>query len=130
MVSQAQFHNQIDWTMIVLLLSFVSVNLEIITSPKGDLGEGNGNPLQYSSLENPEDRGAWWAAVRGVTQSRTRLKQLSSKGDLSLTPGLGRSLGEGNDYPLQYFCLKNSWDRGAWWDTVQGITKSQTRLSN
>ena len=41
-------------------------------------GEGNGNPLQCSCLENPWDRGAWWAAVYGVTQSRTRLKQLSS----------------------------------------------------
>ena len=37
-------------------------------------GEGNGNPLQYSCLENPRDGGAWWAAVYGVTQSRTRLK--------------------------------------------------------
>ena len=37
-------------------------------------GEGNGNPLQCSCLENPRDRGAWWAAVYGVTQSRTRLK--------------------------------------------------------
>ena len=34
-------------------------------------GEGNGNPLQYSCLENPMDRGAWWAAVHGVTKSRT-----------------------------------------------------------
>ena len=42
------------------------------------IGEGNGNPLQYSCLENPMDRGAWWAAVYGVAQSRTRLKQLSS----------------------------------------------------
>ena len=41
-------------------------------------GEGNGNPLQCSCLENPRDRGAWWAAVYGVVQSRTRLKQLSS----------------------------------------------------
>ena len=40
--------------------------------------EGNGNPLQCSCLENPRDRGAWWAAVYGVTQSRTRLKQISS----------------------------------------------------
>ena len=38
----------------------------------------NGNPLQCSSLENPRDRGAWWAAIYGVTQSRTRLKWLSS----------------------------------------------------
>ena len=38
------------------------------------IGEGNGNPLQCSCLENPKDRGAWWAAVSGVTQSQTRLK--------------------------------------------------------
>ena len=38
------------------------------------IGEGNGNPLQCSCLENPRDGGAWWAAISGVTQSRTRLK--------------------------------------------------------
>ena len=42
------------------------------------IGEGNGNPLQCSCLENPRDGGAWWAAVHGVTQSQTRLKRLSS----------------------------------------------------
>ena len=42
-------------------------------------GEGHGNPLQYSCLENPRDGGAWWAAVYGVTQSRTRLKQQQLK---------------------------------------------------
>ena len=42
------------------------------------IGEGNGNPLQYSCLENPRDGGAWWAAVYGVAQSWTRLKRLSS----------------------------------------------------
>ena len=42
------------------------------------IGEGNGNPLQRSCLENPRDSGAWWAAVYGVAQSRTRRKQLSS----------------------------------------------------
>ena len=41
-------------------------------------GEGNGNPHQYSCLENPRDRAAWWAAIYGVTQSWTRLKRLSS----------------------------------------------------
>ena len=40
-------------------------------------GEGNGTPLQYSCLENPMDRGAWWAAVYGVTQSRTRLSDFT-----------------------------------------------------
>ena len=45
---------------------------------KGFSGEGNGNPLQCSCLENPSDWGVWWAAIYGVAQSRTRLKQLSS----------------------------------------------------
>ena len=47
------------------------------------IGEGNGNPLQCSCLENPRDRGAWWAAVSGVVQSRTRLKRLSSSSSSS-----------------------------------------------
>ena len=42
------------------------------------IGEGNGNPLQCSCLENPRDRGAWWVAIYGVAQNRTRLKWLSS----------------------------------------------------
>ena len=40
-------------------------------------GEGNGTPLQYSCLENPMDRGAWWAAVHGVARSRTRLSDFT-----------------------------------------------------
>ena len=49
------------------------------TSPSlSCIGEGNGSPLQCSCLENPRDRGAWWASVYGVTQSRTRLMRLSS----------------------------------------------------
>ena len=50
------------------------------------------------------------------------------------TPGLGRYLGEGNGNPLQYSCLENSKDRGAWWATVHGVAhgvaKSQTLLHN
>ena len=42
------------------------------------IGEGNGNPLQCSCLENPRDGGAWWAAIYGVAQSQTRLQRLSS----------------------------------------------------
>ena len=49
------------------------------------IGEGNGNPLQCSCLENPRDRGAWWAAVYGVSQSQTRLKWLSSSSSRALT---------------------------------------------
>ena len=46
------------------------------------IGEGNGNPLQYSCLENPRVRGAWWAAVCGAAQSGTRLKRLSSSSSI------------------------------------------------
>ena len=46
--------------------------------------------------------------------------------DTDLIPGLGRSPGEGNGNPLQYSCLENSIDRGAWWAAVCGVTKSQT----
>ena len=50
--------------------------------------------------------------------------------DLSLIPGLGRSPGEGNDYPLQDSCLENSMHRGNWWAIVPGVTKSWTQLSD
>ena len=122
------------------------------------IGEGNGNPLQCSCLENRRDGEAWWAAVYGVAQSRTRLKRLSS----SSKEGLG--------YPLQYSwaflvtqmvknlpAMQETWvqflvwedtleesmathssvlawripmDRGTRWATVHGVTKSQTQLSD
>ena len=47
------------------------------TSPCIHLGEGNGTPLQYSCLEDPMDRGAWWAAVHGVTRSQTQLSDFN-----------------------------------------------------
>ena len=87
---------------------------------------GNGNPLQYSCLENFMGRGIWWATIDGVAESQTQLKRLSSSKysimgfpggtavknmpanaedtrDVGLIPGLGRSPGEGNGNPLQYF---------------------------
>ena len=54
----------------------------------------------------------------------------ANAGDMGLIPGSGRSPGEVNGNPLQYSCLENSMDRGAWWATVQRVTKSRTRLSN
>ena len=53
------------------------------------IGEGNGNPLHCSCLQNPRDRGAWWAAVYQVAQSRTQLKRLSS----SSSSSMGRKVG-------------------------------------
>ena len=72
------------------------------------IGEGNGNPLQCSCLENTRDGGAWWAAVYGVSRRRTRLKQFSSSSS-------SREIVE---------------DRGGWHATIPGFTKSWTRLSN
>ena len=65
-------------------------------------GESNGNPLQCSCLENPRDGRAWWAAIYGVAQSRTRLKRLSNS--------------------------SSSRDRGAWWAAVYGVSQSRTWL--
>ena len=110
------------------------------------LGEGNGNPLQCSCLENPRDGRACWAAVYGVAQNRTRLRQLSSSssssssfpggsdskesacnaGDPGSIPGLGTSPGEGNGNPFQYPCLENPMDRGAWRAVVHGVAESDT----
>ena len=114
-------------------------------------GGGHGNPLQYSCLENSMDREAWWATVRRVAKSRTRLsnnthththththtqspwgckeldmtEQLSlcNVGHMGLIPGLGRCPGEGNSNPLQYSCLENPMDRGAWRAIAHGFTK-------
>ena len=120
-------------------------------------GEGNGNPLQYSCLESPHGQ---WSLVgyrlNRVEKSRTQLKRLSmhihrlltrfrtlgfpggsdgkesahNVGDLGSIPGLGRSPGEGNSYPLWYSCLENFMDRGAWQATVHGVAKSRTQLSD
>ena len=51
-------------------------------------------------------------------------------GDLGSIPGLGRSPGEGNGNPLQYPCLENPMDGGAWWATVHGVAESRTQLSD
>ena len=112
-------------------------------------GEGNGNPLQCSCLENPRDGGAWWATVYGVAQSWTRLKRLSSSSssstlggaddkeptcqrrtqrDTGLIPGLERSPREGNGNPLQYSCLEYPMERGNWWAIVQRVAQSRTQL--
>ena len=54
------------------------------------------------------------------------VKNLCNAGDLDLIPGSGRSPGEGNGNPLQYSCLENYMDRGAWWATVHRVARSRT----
>ena len=68
--------------------------------------------------------------ISGFPSGSDGKESACNAGDLSLTPGLGRSPREGNDNPLQYSCLGNPMDRGAWWVIVCGIAKSQTRLSD
>ena len=124
-------------------------------------GEGNGNPLQYSCLENPMDRRAWKGTVYGVARVghdlATKLLLLlgpwylifkvdmyrtsqvvlvvknpsANAGDIrdtGLIPGWRTSLGGGNVNPLQYSCLENPINRGAWWATVHRVAKRWTWL--
>ena len=80
------------------------------------IGEGNGNPLQCSCLQNPRDGEAWWAAVYGVTQSRTQLKRLSSSNQL-------------NRHEFEQI-LEIVKDREAWHAAAHGVAKSWTWLSD
>ena len=85
---------------------------------RGNVGEGNGIPLQYSCLENPMDGGAWWAAVHGVAKSQTRLN------DFIFTFMHWRRKWQ----PTPVFLLENPRDGGAWWTAVHGVAQSRTRL--
>ena len=84
------------------------------------------------------DRGTWWAAVHGVTKSRTRLSDFNftfpfQYVQISLVlKELPRHTcnGEGDGTPFQYSCLENPMDGGAWWAAVHGVVKSRTRLSD
>ena len=73
------------------------------------VGEGNGNPLQCSCLENRRDGGAWWAAIYGFTQSRTRLKRLSSSSSPQVTATKSLSIGI---LKIQFHAINNQ--NGRW----------------
>ena len=70
------------------------------------------------------------SCLRTLLQGSEVKASACSVGDLGSIPGSGRSPGEGNGNPLQYSCLENPMDRGIWWATVHGVTKSRTRLSD
>ena len=95
-------------------------------------GEGTGNPLQYSCLENLMDGGAWWATVHGAAKSWTQLSDFTLKWIevMEFRRVLFRSWDfPGNGTPLQYSCLEKPMDGGAWWAAVHGVAGSRTRLS-
>ena len=69
----------------------------------------------------------YWTFIMGGSDGK---ESACNVGDLSSVSELGRSPGEGTLYPLQYSCLENSMDRGVWWATVHGVTKSQTQLKD
>ena len=73
-----------------------------------------------------EETGSFKGKFDGSAVNNPPVMQEENAGDLGSTPGSGRSPGEGNGNPLQYSCLENHMDRGAWWATVHGVTKSWT----
>ena len=110
---------------------------------KGKASHWSGKyPLQYSRLENSLDNSPWgckesdmterlslcftsWRVVLGVKNPSANAGYVRNVGSV---PGLGRSSGEGNGNPVQYSCLENPMDRGAWWAIVHWVAKSQTGL--
>ena len=82
--------------------------------------EGNGNPLQYSCLENPMGRGAWWAAVPGVAKSRTRLS------DFTLTFHFHALEKEMATHSSVLAWRIPGTEGGAWWAAVYGVAQSRT----
>ena len=68
--------------------------------------------------------------LKGFPSGSDRKESACNEGDPGLIPGSGRSPGEGNGNSLQYSCLTNSMDRGAWWATVHGVAKSRMQLSD
>ena len=81
------------------------------------MGEGNGNPLQFSCLENPREGGAWWAAIYGVEQSRTWLKRLSSSSSFFREELQQRIWGRGlfQEGPLGSCQVTDSFKAVCWW---------------
>ena len=88
------------------------------------IGEGNGNPLQCSCLENPRDGGAWWAAVYGVAQSRTRLKRLSSS---SSNHNVMKCTKLRLLIPSSYFRVKHALDKRAYYTFQSNGNKSKNK---
>ena len=91
------------------------------------MGEGPGAILNYKTFLSFINRLLVTTSCPGGSEVKA---SACNAGDLGLIPGSGRSPGEGNGNPLQYSCLENPMDGGAWWATVHGAAKSHTRLSD
>ena len=86
--------------------------------PIDEIQENRGNPLVFVVF--------FFVCVCGSNGKEFAC----NAGDPGSIPGSGRSPGEGNDYPVQYSCLENRMDRGAWWATIHKVAKSRTQLSD
>ena len=82
--------------------------------------------LETNKNENITCQNLWDGAKASFPCSSVSKESACNAGDPGLIPGLGRSPGEGNDNPLQYPCLENLMDRGAWWAAVHGFAESGT----
>ena len=145
-LSDFQIYKRLPWWLSSTESPANARDLGSIPGSGRSLGEGNGNPLQYSCWGNPMDRRAWQATVHRVAKNQTQLKWLSmhtgdsmvknppanlgDTRDTGLIPGMGRFSGGGNGNPLQYSCCDHPMDSVAWWAIAHRITKRQTRPSD
>jgi len=83
----------------------------------------------YVRTSKSNRQGAFYGGFPGDTVVKNLPANAADARDTGLILGSERSLGRGNGNPFQYSCLENSMDRGAWWATVHGVTKSQTQLN-
>ena len=101
---------------------------------KGELSSRENSPMTESSLARAPRNGPktllGWMVTGGLWGQKAHIKLSANAGDLGLIPGSGRSPGDGNGNPLQYSCLDNPMDGGAWQATVPGVAKSWTGLSD
>ena len=120
-LSQEEFMNQGKNSSWEKYLFRIGYKMYVFNRVGLSFREGNGTPLQYSCLENPMDRGAWWAYSPWNRWGSDTTQWLHFHFSLSC-------IGEGNGNPLQCSCLENPRYGGAWWAAIYGVTQSRTRL--